>query len=108
MQWNTSVRAEPSAVQRSFPTNERACLRAACSQASRRGLTRLSGLALQPWVAEEYEEHLLSRMNAEVTLSEEGIAERQRAIVAREPVCAALVHSERNFTVAVSGAGRRW
>lgn len=64
MQWNTSVRAEPSAVQRPLPrkqTRMPACCVLAVRPPARRGLTLLSGSALQSWVAEVYEEHLLWR-----------------------------------------------
>lgn len=85
MQWNTSVRAEPRTAQHSFPANKHAGPCAAWLMCS-------SGSALQSWVAEVYEEHLLSRMNAEVTLSEEVIAERYRLLFHAARLCSS--HSQ--------------
>lgn len=81
MQWNTSVRAEPSRAEHSATLIPRKLTRmpsrcVLAGGAAQRGLLWLSGLALQLWVADVDEEHLLSSMNAEVTLSEEAIAKR--------------------------------
>lgn len=59
-------------------------------------------------MAEVYEEHLLSRMNAEVTLSEEDPLPALTGYCFTRRVCAAPIRNERNFTVAVSGAEQCW
>lgn len=105
MQWNTSVRAGPSTMQRSFPANKHACCMLA-GGAARADVIVWIGFAVVGGRCIWGTPALKDECGGDPRRGADRPALTGYCFT--QLVCAAPIPNERNFTVAVSGAGQRW